>query len=80
MFQPPTKLPTLRSVVGRVRFLTAGGKHQMSRDTAIKQVALEVESKYYHDTICCIPERTIERRLEKIMETFNTGKKRLMEG
>ena len=79
-FQPPTKLPTLRSVVGRFRFLTAGGKHQMSRDLAIKQVTLEVESKYYHDTICCIPERTIERRLEKILVTYKAGKKRLMEG
>ena len=49
-FQPPTKLPTIKSVVGRVRFLTMGGKHQMQRNTAVKQVALEIECKYYHDT------------------------------
>ena len=60
-FQPPTKLPTFKSVIGRVRYLTQGGAYQMQRDMAIKQVALEVESKYYHDTVYCIPLRTIER-------------------
>ena len=40
-FQPPTKLPTTKSVIGRFRFLTMGGKHQMKREVAISQVALE---------------------------------------
>ena len=79
-FQPPTKLPTFKSVIGRVRYLTQGGKHQMKRDQAIKQVALEVESKYYHDTVYCVPLRTIERNLEKLMQTYRNGKARLLEG
>ena len=47
-FQPPTKLPTVKSVMGRVRFLTKG---KMQKELAIKQVSLEIESKYYHDTV-----------------------------
>ena len=35
-FQPPTKLPTIKSVVGRVRYLTKGGKHQEKKDMALK--------------------------------------------
>ena len=52
-FQPPSKLPTVSSVVGRVRYLTQGGKYQMRKEDANKQVALEIESKYYHDTVYC---------------------------
>ena len=79
-FQPPSKLPTVNSVVGRVRHLTQGGKYQMKREDASKQVALEIESKYYHDTVYCIPLRTIERKVEKLMQTYRNGKARLLEG
>ena len=79
-FQPPSKLPTVTSVVGRVRHLTQGGKYQMKREDASKQVALEIESKYYHDTVYCIPLRTIERKVDKLMQTYINGKARLLEG
>ena len=52
----------------------------MRREDANKQVALEIESKYYHDTVYCIPLRTIERKVEKLMETYRNGKARLLEG
>ena len=79
-FQPPSKLPTIKSVVGRVRYLTMGGKHQERKDMAIKQVAMEVESKYYHDTVYCMPIRTILRKLENVMSIYKNGKARLLEG
>ena len=63
-FQPPTKLPTLYSVIGRVIYLTQGGKNQLPREKAVKQLALEVESKYYHDTVHCIPLRSVERKVD----------------
>ena len=79
-FQPPTKLPTIKSVVGRVRFLTKGGKQQMQKEMAVKQVALEIECKYYHDTVYCMPIRTIERKLTQMMITYRVGKSKVVEG
>ena len=38
-FQPPTKLSTISSVIGRVTY----------REKTVKKVAMEVESKYYLD-------------------------------
>ena len=66
--------------MGRVRYLTKGGKHQEKKDMALKQVAMEVESKYYHDTIYCMPSRAIYRKLENMMSIFKEGKSRLLEG
>ena len=45
-FQPPTKLSTISSVIGRVRYLTQAGRNQLPREKAVKQLAMEVESKY----------------------------------
>ena len=47
-FNPPDKLPTYASVIGRMRSLCAGGKSNMSKDNAAVEVAKEVMCKYYH--------------------------------
>ena len=53
-FQPPNKLPTLRSILGRMRYLCGGGKRNMGVKEAATEVAKEVFCKYYHDSICCL--------------------------
>ena len=52
-FDPPDKLPTFASVIGRMRSLCAGGKNNMTKDNAAVEAAKEVMCKYYHDTIYC---------------------------
>jgi hypothetical protein len=71
-FQPPTKLPSIRSAIGRLRNLTSGGKYNMSFEKASREVAKQIFSKYYHDTIYCVPYETITE--------FKDGKKRLAKG
>ena len=46
-FNPPDKLPTIASIIGRLRMLSGGGN--MPANKAVLEVAKEVESKYYHD-------------------------------
>ena len=50
-FNPPEKLPSTASVIGRMRMLSGGGKSNMSREMAVKEVTKEVDAKYYLDTI-----------------------------
>ena len=50
-FNPPNKLPTNACIIGRKRNLSGGGKNNMSSNKAAVEVAKEVESKYFHDTI-----------------------------
>ena len=52
-FNPPDKLPSISSVIGRVRMLSGGGNNNMSREKAVQEVTKEIESKYYHDTVYC---------------------------
>lgn len=61
-FLPATQLPTLGSIIGRLRYLSSGGKRNWSHDQAILQVTVEVESKYYHDTVYCQHTKTILKK------------------
>lgn len=81
-FQPPGKLPSLKSVLGRMKHLCGGGKGQnmMSVKCATAEVAKEVYCKYYHDNICCFHLRPIERKIEKEYEKLKEGKHRLAQG
>ena len=79
-FQPPTKLPSIRSVIGRLRNLTSGGKYNMSFERASRETAKEIFSKYYHDTIYCVPYATMVFKIKKLFTEFKDGKKRLAQG
>ena len=37
-------------------------------------------SKWYHDTIYCLPMSTIKRRIDQLWNMYKEGKKRLKEG
>ena len=73
-FNPPDKLPTYASVVGRLRWLSGGRKNNMPINQAIVEVAKEVESKYFHDTIFCKSNASIRKSIGAIHKIFIQGK------
>ena len=69
-FTPPTQLPTYRGVIGRIRYLTSGGKHNMSIKEAVREVSKEIETSYCNATVYCLELRTIEINVTKIFDQF----------
>ena len=51
LLEPPTKRHTTKSVIGMMRNLTLGGKYNMSTRYVAREVAKEVYSKYFHDSV-----------------------------
>ena len=82
-FQPPGKLPTLRSVLGRMRLICRVGKG-LERPPGLKvaadKVAKEVFCKYYHDNICCLTIGGISYRIKQEYEALKKGEHRLSQG
>ena len=78
-FQPPTKLPTLKSVLGRMRFLCRAGMgaRNMKVKEAANEVGKEVYSKFYHNTICCMTLYAIIYRIEKEYKIMMEENKRV---
>ena len=65
-----------------VRFVLNGGgvgRGVWGLLMCLREVAKQVYSKYYHDTVFCFSISTIQRRLKDLMEIFNQGRKRLLE-
>ena len=79
-FVPSSQLPTLKSVVGVLRYLTSGGKSNVKHDDALREVAKQVYSKWFHDTVYCLTLNGITHRLTKLWKTFKEGRKRLAAG
>ena len=75
-FQPPTKLPTLQSVIGMIRYHLEIGCGRVTTNMALREVAKQVYAKYYHDTVFCVSLSSILRRLEGIWQQFSEGRKR----
>ena len=53
IFQSSTKLHTTKSLIGMMRNLTLGRKYNMSTKYVAREVAKEVYSKYFHDSVYC---------------------------
>ena len=79
-FIPRTQLPTVKSVIGVLQSLTAGGKAKVSHKAAVREVAKRIYAKWYHDTVFCLPEYGIVRKLEKLWKIFREGRKRYASG
>eukprot|EP00058_Branchiostoma_floridae_P018115 XP_002603604.1 hypothetical protein BRAFLDRAFT_93148 [Branchiostoma floridae] len=76
-FNPPTKLPTLQSVISMLRYhLEVEGIGKVTTDMAVSEVAKQVYAKYYHDTVYCVSLSTIKRRVEALRKQFTEGRKR----
>ena len=76
-FEHPKKLPTVKSIVSCLKYLT---NKKYTHEQAIREVAKRVFAKYYHDTVCCLSLRGIEKRVEGIWDTFREGRRRVREG
>ena len=74
-FNPPDKLPTIASIIGRLRMLSGGGRNNMPANKAVLEVAKEVESKYYHDTVFCKSESQIVTVIRKLWSDFREAKR-----
>ena len=73
-FNPPTKLPTKASVIGQLRYLSGGGKRNMTRAQAVIEVAKEVEDKYFHDTVHCKSLHQINKHITTLYDIYTQGK------
>ena len=76
-FTPRTKLPTMKSIIGVLKFLT---DNKTLHEAAVKEVSKRVYAKYFHDTIYCISLCSIERRIGDTWNHFREGRKRVGEG
>ena len=52
----------------------------MKHDEAVREVAKQVYSKWFHDTVYCLQVNAIAHRLTKLWKTFREGRRRLNEG
>ena len=79
-FQPPTQLPTVRSVIGMLRYhldRSTGSKSGIvTKDMAIREVAKQICAKFYHDTVYCVSLNTIVRKANELKKLVIEGKKR----
>ena len=66
-FVPSLQLPTVRSVIGVMRHLTAA---KVAHDKAVREVSKLLYAKWFHDTVYCIPVNGIKRTLENVWMTF----------
>ena len=73
-YEPKSKLPTVKSVVGMIRYHTGKGGVGKSAETALREVAKQTYAKWYHDTVACKSLPTISWSI------FTEGKKRYSEG
>ena len=78
-FQPPKKLPTFQSVIGLLKYHLEMGSGVVTTNMAVNEVAKQVYSKYYHDTVYCLSVRSITRKIEALWKLINEGKKRSKE-
>lgn len=75
VFRPSSKLPTLGSTVGMLRFFNAQRqtKKGVRSDQASREVAKILTAKWYHDTLPCIDFESLVYRLEKLYREVITG-------
>ena len=74
-FLQPAKLPSYKSDIGVLQSLTAGGKHKVRHEDAVREVAKQVYSKWYHDTVYCLHLETVIHRMVKVWDIFREGRK-----
>ena len=79
-YEPKTKLPTIKSVIGMIRFHVGRGGAGHSTDVGVREVAKLIQAKWYHDTVACKSYPTIIREVEKLRATFMNGKRRFALG
>ena len=79
-FQHPTKLPSWKSIISVMRYLTSGEKKTMSANEAAREVCKDIYCKYFHDSVFCIPFETMFHKVKRVWDLFKIGKLRLGQG
>ena len=78
-FTPRTKLPTFKSIIGVLKFLTQNHT-KTSHKEAVKEVSGRIYANYFHDTVYCKSLRSIERGVGETWKNSREGRKRIGEG
>ena len=66
-FSHKGKLPTIKSVIGVLRYMTM---KKVEHRQAVTEVVKLVYSKWYHDTVFCITLRSMEHKLTEMWKDF----------
>lgn len=74
-FTPPTQLSTFKGIIGRIRYLTSGGKNNKAKREAIREVSKEIKTSFCNATVYCLELRTIKKNVIKLFEEFKVGRK-----
>ena len=75
-YEPKSKLPTIKSVIGMLRYHIGNGGAGRAADMAVREVAKQIVAKWYHETVACLSISTISREVEKLRHIFIDGKRR----
>ena len=73
-------LPTYGHVIGVMRYIMEDQKTNVRLNDALKKISNMIYSKYRHDTVYCITERAIKKRVESDWTIFRVGKGRIKSG
>ena len=76
-FQPQDQLPSVKSVISLIRYHVKV-RHK-DREITLKDVTKHIYCKWFADTVFCVSELTVQRRLTQIYNTFHEGRKRISE-
>ena len=69
-YEPKSKLPTIKSIIGMLRYHIGRGGGGKSVESSVREVAKQVLAKWYHDTVACKSLSSIVREVEKLRATF----------
>ena len=79
-YEPKSKLPTIKSIIGMLRYHIGRGGGGKSVESSVREVAKQVLAKWYHDTVACKSLSSIVREVEKLRAIFIDGKRRYARG
>ena len=79
-FLPKVMLPTHKSVIGKLRYLTSGGSHNMTHSEAVREVGKLVWTKWVHDTCYCVSLSMIVKRLTGLWEIYRKAREDYQRG
>ena len=78
IYSPVTKLPSLASVVGMLRYYTDPTKlgRGRTKEAGVAEVAKQVYAKWYHDSVTCITMKGLKKKLDNLLNQVKEGHKR----
>ena len=78
-FSNSKKLPTYGDVIGVLRYILECQKTNIQTNQALNEVKKRLYGKWYHDSVYCVSQAAILKRLQKDWKIFKEGKRRIRE-